>query len=91
MVTVPLAADAALNVHVEVRLVALNVPGEQAVVIPEGEEDVSVTVPVNPPMGERVIDEDPVLPALNVMDVGFAASPKSGVAGAVAVTAMEAE
>jgi hypothetical protein len=85
-VTVPPTAEEALNVQEEVRLVALNVPGEQVVVIPDGEEDVSVTVAVNPPSGESVIVEDPVPPTVKVTDAGLAPIPKSGVPVEVADT-----
>lgn len=90
-VTVPLVEEEALNVHVEVRLEPPTVPGIQAVVMPEGEETVSVTVPVNPPMGESVIVEEPVPPAVNATSAGLALSPKSGEVELVAVTAIDAE
>jgi hypothetical protein len=90
-VIVPLAAEEALNMQDEVRTELLRDVGEQAVVMPEGEDGDKVTVPVNPLLGVSVIVEDPGLPALNVTEVGFAASPKSGVPAAVALTAIEAE
>jgi hypothetical protein len=87
MVTVPPAAEEALNVQVDVNDVLLRDDGEQAVVMPVGEEVVSETVPVNPPVGETVTVEDPVLPAVKVTEAGLAPSPKSGVPVEVADTA----
>jgi hypothetical protein len=50
-------------------------------VSPEGEtEEVNVTVPVNPLIGETVMVEVPDAPATTVTDVGLALIWKSGTA-----------
>jgi hypothetical protein len=86
MMTVPVAADEALNVQVDVGAVAFNAVGEQAVVAPVGEVAVRPTVPVNPPRGTMVIVEAAVPPTGKDTDVGLAARLKSGCGGGGAVT-----
>jgi hypothetical protein len=80
IVTVPLAAEEALNVQADVGAVVVRVDGEQVVVIPDGEDADRLTVPVYPFSGVMVIVEDPVLPAVKDTDPGLGLRLKSGVA-----------
>lgn len=79
MVTIPLAAEDALNVHVEVRTVALRDVGEQVAVIPDGEDVVRATVPVNPPNSVNVNVDVVVLPTVKDTDAGLGLRPKFGI------------
>ena len=79
-----------LRVHVDVSL-PLMLEGAQDAATPEGEEAVvSETAPLKPPVDWREIVEDADCPETNETAFGVAVIVKSGLAGVVTVTEIEA-